>query len=266
VRLGSKAMVAGGLLVAAAGALLMSRVGADTGFALIAAAEAVLGLGLGLAVVTAGDAVLGALPANETGGGMALVRTAQFVAMSLGVAILGSILNGAYRAGLAGHLAGLPAGAWTAANGSVAGARALAPHVFAAARDAYATGMSDVLIVSAVVVAVAAVLTALFLPARSRVPQSTELAASQDIQEATILVKGGYTPATIVVEHGRPVRLRFRREETSPCSSFVVFGDFDISARLPAGKTVTVDLPPAAVGEYPFTCHLGVLRGTLVAR
>jgi plastocyanin domain-containing protein len=77
---------------------------------------------------------------------------------------------------------------------------------------------------------------------------------------------GGYTPATIRVEHGRPVRLRFRREETNPCSSFVVFGDSGISARLPAGKTVTVDLPPASPGEYPFTCHLGVLRGTLVAR
>jgi len=81
-----------------------------------------------------------------------------------------------------------------------------------------------------------------------------------------VLVKGGYTPATIVVEHGRPARLRFRREEANPCSSFVDAGDFGISAKLPARKTVTVDLQPDLPGEYPFTCHLGVLRGTLVAR
>jgi len=35
-------------------------------------------------------------------------------------------------------------------------------------------------------------------------------------QEAMILVKGGYTPDAIVVRHGKPVRLNFRREETDP--------------------------------------------------
>ena len=32
-------------------------------------------------------------------------------------------------------------------------------------------------------------------------------------QEAMILVKGGYTPDTIIVRSGKPVRLNFRREE-----------------------------------------------------
>ena len=36
-------------------------------------------------------------------------------------------------------------------------------------------------------------------------------------QEAMILVKGGYTPDTIIVRAGRPVRLNFRREETATC-------------------------------------------------
>jgi MFS transporter, DHA2 family, multidrug resistance protein len=186
VRLGGKVMVAGGLLVGAVGALLLSRAGADTGFALIAATEVVLGLGLGLAVVTAGDASLGAVPVAETGSGMALVRTAQFIAMSLGVAILGSILNGAYRTGLAVHLAGLPAQARAAASESIAGAHALAPHVFAAARDAYATGMSDVLIVSAVAIAVGAVLVAAFLPSHGSAPQSRLRAPDADVQEADV--------------------------------------------------------------------------------
>ena len=45
-------------------------------------------------------------------------------------------------------------------------------------------------------------------------------------QEAMILVKGGYTPDTIIVRHGRPVRLNFRREETAGCSDKVIFADF----------------------------------------
>ena len=54
-------------------------------------------------------------------------------------------------------------------------------------------------------------------------------------QEAMILVKGGYTPDTIVVRHGKPVRLNFRREETAGCSDKVIFADFNKSADLPTG-------------------------------
>lgn len=50
----------------------------------------------------AADAILGAVPEAEAGVGMALTRPLQFIAMSLGVAILGSILNSAYRSGLGG--------------------------------------------------------------------------------------------------------------------------------------------------------------------
>ena len=35
---------------------------------------------------------------------------------------------------------------------------------------------------------------------------------SAGVQEAMILVKGGYTPDTVVVEAGTPVRLNFRRD------------------------------------------------------
>ena len=41
---------------------------------------------------------------------------------------------------------------------------------------------------------------------------------SAGYQEVMILVKGGYTPYVIMVEHGRPVRLNFRREDTASCS------------------------------------------------
>ena len=83
-------------------------------------------------------------------------------------------------------------------------------------------------------------------------------------QEQMILVKGGYTPDTIIVERGRPVRLVFQREETSPCSEQVVFADFKKVAQLPEGKPVAVELMPTESGEYPFTCQMGMLRGTLV--
>ena len=83
-------------------------------------------------------------------------------------------------------------------------------------------------------------------------------------QEAMVLVKGGYTPDLIVVQHGKPVRLNFRREEAAACSEMVVLGDFGKSANLPEGETVPVEFLPEKAGEYEFTCQMGMFRGKLV--
>ena len=83
-------------------------------------------------------------------------------------------------------------------------------------------------------------------------------------QEQMILVKGGYTPDTIRVAAGRPVRLLFRREETSACSEQVVLPDFGKSASLPMGLVVPIEFMPGDPGEHEFTCQMGMLRGRII--
>ena len=87
---------------------------------------------------------------------------------------------------------------------------------------------------------------------------------SSGYQEAMILVKGGYTPDVIVVQHNKPVRFNFRREETAACSEMVVFNDFGKSAHLPTGETVPIEFLPEKPGEYEFTCQMGMFRGKLI--
>jgi plastocyanin domain-containing protein len=83
-------------------------------------------------------------------------------------------------------------------------------------------------------------------------------------QEAMVLVKGGYTPDVLLVQHGKPVRLNFRREETAACSEMVVFNAFGKSARLPTGETVPIEFLPEKPGEYEFTCQMGMFRGKVI--
>ena len=83
-------------------------------------------------------------------------------------------------------------------------------------------------------------------------------------QEAMILVKGGYTPDTIIVRAGRPVRLNFRRDETAGCSDKVIFADFQKSADLPTGELVPIELMPKTPGEFSFACPMGMFRGRLI--
>jgi plastocyanin domain-containing protein len=85
-------------------------------------------------------------------------------------------------------------------------------------------------------------------------------------QEATVVVKGAYSPDLIIVEHGTHVRINFLRQETAACSEEVIFPDFARRAQLPEGKLVPIDFTPDQPGEYEFSCGMGMLRGTLVVR
>ena len=84
-------------------------------------------------------------------------------------------------------------------------------------------------------------------------------------QSATIVVQGGYSPSTIHVRAGEPVRLVFDRQETSSCSEEVVFPDFGVRTFLPANEQTTVTVTPPTAGTYEFTCGMSMLHGRLVA-
>ena len=88
--------------------------------------------------------------------------------------------------------------------------------------------------------------------------------SSSGYQEAMVLVKGGYTPDVIVVERGKPLRLNFVRAESASCSEMVLFPDFNKSAKLPEGETVSIELMPDKPGEYGFQCQMGMFRGKLI--
>lgn len=89
-------------------------------------------------------------------------------------------------------------------------------------------------------------------------------AGGDGVQEVEVTVKGGYSPDTIVVRKGKPVRLRFYRDETASCSEQVIFGDFNIARDLPAYKTTSIEFTPDKAGEFTFTCGMSMLRGKLV--
>ena len=60
------------------------------------------------------------------------------------------------------------------------------------------------------------------------------------------------------------MRLNFRREETAACSEMVIFSDFNKSAKLPTGETVSIELMPETPGTYEFGCQMGMFRGRLI--
>ncbi|MFD2784172.1 cupredoxin domain-containing protein [Hymenobacter rubripertinctus] len=95
---------------------------------------------------------------------------------------------------------------------------------------------------------------------------ASAVSSSSGIQEVAITVKGGYSPDVIEVERGKPVQLSFYRDEENSCSEELLLPDFSIRRDLPAFKTTLVELLPETAGTFPFTCGMGMLRGSLVVK
>ena len=123
--------------------------------------------------------------------------------------------------------------------------------------------IAQIIVTAGGVVAIAGVAWFFWAPRRAGVQAAI---TSSGVQEATIVVKGAYTPDVIVVQHGEPVRLTFLRQETAACSETVIFPDFNRSADLPEGELVPVQFTPERAGEYEFTCGMGMLRGKLIVK
>ena len=100
-----------------------------------------------------------------------------------------------------------------------------------------------------------------FLAERAHVSAAT---STGGVQEIDIRIDGGYSPATVRVKRGVPVRLIFDRQERSSCSEEVVFGDFGIRRFLPAFEKTAVELTPKEEGTYEFTCGMGMMKGRIV--
>jgi plastocyanin domain-containing protein len=94
--------------------------------------------------------------------------------------------------------------------------------------------------------------------------EGVQVAIVAGIQEATIKVKGGYDPDVIVVKKGKPVRLKFLRQESAMCSEMVIFDKLQKSAKLPEGEMVAIEFTPQQNGEIPFQCQMGMLRGKVI--
>lgn len=117
------------------------------------------------------------------------------------------------------------------------------------------------LVVAAGVALIAAIYWWFFVAGRRVVPVST---SDGGVQELLVTVAGGYSPSTIAVSAGRPVRLVFDRQETNPCSEEIVIPAFGVRKFLPPHQKTAVEFTPSAAGTFDFSCGMGMLHGKVV--
>lgn len=167
VRLGTKAVVAGGLLLLAGGYAWISTVDAGTGYLAIALQMVCIGTGMGLTSAPATEAIMGVVPTAKAGVGSAVNDATRELGGTLGVAVVGSVALSLYR----DHLAGLvvPPGARGAAQESLGAAAEVArrigdPGLLLGAQRGFLEGLAAGCFVAGGVALVGAAVVARWLP------------------------------------------------------------------------------------------------------
>jgi EmrB/QacA subfamily drug resistance transporter len=170
VAVGTRVSVAVGFVLMLAGLVLGAVSDISDGYGYTAIWVSLVGLSIGFTLPPVMDLAIGALTVEHSGSGSALIQALRQVGGTIGVAILGTVLNSAYRDRL--DVSGLPAEAAHAARDSASGAVAVAaqaklPALAESARNAFVHGMNATLWTCCAVAALGLVLALAFLPRKS---------------------------------------------------------------------------------------------------
>lgn len=175
-RLGSRPLIATGLLAMGGGLALLSLVGVGTAYPPLAAVVAVMGAGMGLVMAPASTLIMSSVPAAQAGAGSAVNDTIREVGGALGVAVIGSLVAAGYARQLGHDLATrhAPPSMVHFATGSVAAADAVGRHLGGnlgaqltlAAHQSFTSGMALGMRTAAAVAVAGAVAAFVALPRR----------------------------------------------------------------------------------------------------
>jgi len=178
-RVGTKRVVAGGLVSMAIAFAWISTVEVETSYLQIVGQMLFLGAGLGATTAPATESIMGSLSVDKAGIGSAVNDTTRELGGTLGVAILGSIFNSFYvaRLGDSATADSLPEPAREAALDSVGAALVVAQELgggaatfLADVNSAYLDGLAVACYAAAAVTIGGALFVMRFLPARELLP------------------------------------------------------------------------------------------------
>ena len=105
-RVGPRALISTSMVLMAAGILMLTQVEVDTSSIYIIAALATFGFAGGLGMAPLTDTVMAAVPVDDAGIGSAVNDVTRELGGALGIALIGSLVNGWYRGNIDDRLAG----------------------------------------------------------------------------------------------------------------------------------------------------------------
>jgi hypothetical protein len=173
-RFGVRVAGAAGLSLMAAGFIVLSTLEVGSSYAHFLAGLLPFGAGMALAGAPATTAIVASLPRSKQGVASAVNDVSRELGGALGIAVLGSLMNGVYRAEMADSTGSLPIGVGEKARGSLAAAQQIGEQLgpqghqlVLHAQTAFLHGFTRGLVGGAAVLLVGAIFVAVRAPGRA---------------------------------------------------------------------------------------------------
>jgi len=168
-RIGFRRTLVTGMLLLAGGLVLFATLADPAGgYLSVFPGIMVLGVGVGLAMSPSTAAITSSLPEEKQGVASALNDTVREMGGAVGIALIGSVLNSAYRSNIEPIAVSLPSEVAEPVTSGIGGALAVAGQMGAdgkalvdASRQAFVDGMAPALYLGAALALAAAIFTAL---------------------------------------------------------------------------------------------------------
>jgi EmrB/QacA subfamily drug resistance transporter len=194
-RIGTRITMSLGLFITGLGLLFFSLfVSIDMSYYLMVFILLVLGAGIGFTMSPATSSVMNSLPADRAGIGSAMNDTTRQVGGTLGVAVLGSLMNGRYRetVGILANLNQLTAPMLERVRSSIQNALIFAQSlpgdlqqaVVQTSRQAFVNGVRESFLVGSIVMMLSAVAAMLMLPSHQKEIEARQKRENEQIQPA----------------------------------------------------------------------------------
>lgn len=172
---GKRRVVSAGMLVVTIGIVFLATITLAPNYLHLVTAIFITAFGIGLAMSPTTDLLMSSVPRAEAGMGSAMNDTTRELGGALGVAVLGSLLASHYVAKLGTLFASFPSAANQAAQGSLAGALAVAGSakgavgtgLALASKNAWLSAYRYSLIIAAIVMGISTIIAFIALPDRA---------------------------------------------------------------------------------------------------
>ncbi|WP_060179969.1 MFS transporter [Streptomyces sp. IMTB 1903] len=199
-RVGPRTMVSLGFLLTAFAVLLLTLMGQQDRPLLLTVGFILLGFGLQTTLFAAYESMLSEAPAETAGGAASIGETSYQLGAGIGIALLGSVMNAAYRPGLA-SVPGVSAADSAGAANSLGEAYQIASGLggpagaalYAAARHSFVHGLHVTLLVSAALLFAGAAMAL-------KLPRAMECGAASEAEPVRLPAQAKGEPRPTPVE------------------------------------------------------------------
>lgn len=99
-----------------------------------------------------------------------------------------------------------------------------------------------------------------------QVDDTEEVEANNNLQKAQVVIQGGYSPSTLVLQKGIPAEVEFLQKDSTACLAEIKSAELALDQKIEPNERITVKVPTDQAGEFNYSCGMNMFHGKVVVK